>query len=81
MRRRKLCFTCQELWAPGHTCAAGKAHYIMVFSNDVEEEEEEIERGHIAGIEGDDPPPPRGEDGEISPIRGTLAPMRMLPNN
>ena len=25
LRRRKLCFTCQESWAPRHRCAAGKA--------------------------------------------------------
>ena len=38
IRKRKLCFTCQESWAPGHRCASGKVHYIEVFS-DVEEEE------------------------------------------
>ena len=44
LRRRKLCFTCQEPWAPGHKCAAGKAHYIEVFLDDEEEEAEEQER-------------------------------------
>ena len=52
LRRRKLCFTCQESWAPRHRCVAGKA------SDDEEEEDEEIERGHDAGITGDYPPPP-----------------------
>ena len=40
VRRRKLCFTCQEPWAPRNQCAAGKAHYIEVFSDSEEEEEE-----------------------------------------
>ena len=46
LRRRKLCFTCQESWAPGHRCATGKAHYIEVFSDNEEEEEGEPRRGH-----------------------------------
>ena len=28
LRKKRLCFTFQESWAPGHRCAAGKAHYI-----------------------------------------------------
>ena len=40
LRRRKLCFTYQEAWSPEHRCAAGKAHYIEVLSDDEEEEEE-----------------------------------------
>ena len=32
MRRRKLCFTCQEPWVPVHKCAKGKEHYIVFFS-------------------------------------------------
>ena len=58
LRRRNLCFTCQESWAPGHICEVGKTHYIEVFSDDEEEEEEEPEGGHSTGIVGDDPPPP-----------------------
>ena len=72
--------TCQEYWAPEHRCAAGKAHYIEVFLDDEEEDEEEQDRGHNPGIEGDDPPPPIGEDGVISPIRGTLASLGVVPN-
>jgi len=26
LRRKKLCFSCQEPWAPGHKCSKGKAH-------------------------------------------------------
>ena len=40
LRRRKLFFTCQESWAPRHRCAVVKVHYIEVFSDDDEEEEE-----------------------------------------
>ena len=39
-RKKWLCFTCQEPWAPGHRCAASKAHFIEVFSNDSGEEDE-----------------------------------------
>ena len=43
-RRRKLCFTYQEPWVPGHKCDKGKEHYIEVFSNrEVEDEEEETQ--------------------------------------
>ena len=79
MRRRKLCFTCQESGAPGHRCAVGKAHYIEVFSDDEEEEEEEPERVSSTGTVGDDPPPAGGEDGSIDTIRGTLASLRVVP--
>ena len=72
LRRRKLCFTCQESWAPGHRFAAGKAHYIKVFSDDEEEEEEEPEGGHITGIAGEDPPPPGGGMGHFLQLEGPL---------
>lgn len=39
--RRRLCFMCQEPWAPGHKCTKGKAHFIKVFS-DSEPKEEEV---------------------------------------
>jgi hypothetical protein len=40
LRRRKLCFSCQEPWVPGHRCAGkAKAHYIEVFSDSAEDEE------------------------------------------
>ena len=47
LRKKRLCFTCQESWAPGHSCAAGKAHFIEVFSEDskVEDEEDDEEAG------------------------------------
>ena len=57
LRRRKLCFTCQESWAPGHRCAAGKAHYLEVFSDDEEEEEDEPRRGHNVDTVGGEPTP------------------------
>jgi len=78
LRRRKLCFTCQESWAPRNICAVGKAHYIKVFSHDEEDEEEEPEGGHNAGITGEDTPP-RGGNGASSPIGGALASLRGVP--
>ena len=39
LRRKKLCFTCQEPWVPGHRCAGkAKAHYIEVYSDSDEDE-------------------------------------------
>ena len=73
MRRRNIGFTCKESWALGHICAAGKAHYIEVFSDDEEDEEEEPEGGHSVVIVGDYPPPPRGGSGSFAPIGGALA--------
>jgi hypothetical protein len=45
LRRRKLCFSCQEPWVPGHRCAGkAKAHYIEVFSDSGEDEEDRENR-------------------------------------
>ena len=79
LRKRKLCFTCQEPWAPGNRCAAGKAHYIEVFSDSEEEEEEEREGDNNVVAPGEDPPPPRGGNGAFSPIGGALASLRGVP--
>ena len=80
LRKKRLCFTCQDSWAPGHRCVVGKAHYIEVFS-DVEDEEEyeEPRRGHSAdNVEGD--PSPSGDgSGDFSHIGGTLAYLRGVP--
>ena len=41
LRRKKLCFSCQEPWVPGHRCSSkGKAHYIEVYSDSGDEEDE-----------------------------------------
>jgi len=41
LKKKRLCFTCQEPWAPGHRCATGKAHFIEVFSESSGEEDGE----------------------------------------
>jgi hypothetical protein len=58
LRKKKLCFSCQEPWVPRHRCSgkdkAGKAHYIEVYSdsdNDEEEEGKVQEQGHQASGE------------------------------
>ena len=60
LRRKKLCFTCQESWAPGHRCARGKEHDIEVFSNNEEEENTFFDMGGDTSIGalGENPPPP-----------------------
>jgi hypothetical protein len=46
LRRKKLCFTCQEPWVPGHRCAGkAKAHYIEVYS-DSGDDEDDLEQVH-----------------------------------
>lgn len=50
LRRRKLCFTCQEPWAPGHKCNKGKSHYIEVYSDS--DPNEEFEAAADQGDEG-----------------------------
>jgi hypothetical protein len=59
LRKNKLCFSCQEPWAPGHRCTGkdrmGKAHYIEVYSDSDSDEDEEVEQaqdqGHLASGE------------------------------
>ena len=61
MRRKKLCFTCQEPWVPGHRCAVkSKAHYIKVYlDSDGEEYEqeatEELWAAEEESLQGDTP--------------------------
>ena len=38
LRRKMLCFTCQEPYVSIHKCAKGKAQYIELFSSSEEEE-------------------------------------------
>ena len=77
LRRRKLCFTCQEPWESGHRCAVGKAHYIEVFFDS--EEEEDPKGDNNARIGGEEPPPPGGGNGAFHPIGGALASLRGVP--
>ena len=42
--------------------------------------ETEQRRDHNTNMSGDDPPLHGGEDGEISPIRSTLASLRVIPH-
>jgi hypothetical protein len=45
-RRKKLCFSCQEPWVSGYRCPGkGKAHYIEVYSDSGEEEDEQEHEG------------------------------------
>ena len=49
LKKKRLCFTCQESWAPRHRCAAGKAHFIEVFSESSgeEDEDDDVEAGGV----------------------------------
>ena len=76
LRRRKLCFTCQESWAPRHRCAVGKAHYKEVFLDVEEEEEDEPRRGHNADTAGGEPTPSGDGNREFAPIGGALTSLR-----
>jgi hypothetical protein len=48
LRRKQLCFTCEEPWNPSHKCMGrGQVHYIEVTSDNEEEED----YGQIQNIE------------------------------
>jgi hypothetical protein len=73
LRRRKLCFSCQEPWVPGHRCAGkAKAHYIEVFSDSGEDEE--------TGEQGQEEDPPMVEAEQASMGKqGTIASLSGIP--
>jgi hypothetical protein len=51
LMRKKLCFTCRDLWVPRHRCMGkGQIHYILVESNS-DEGEEEINSTPDSGLE------------------------------
>eukprot|EP00253_Pinus_taeda_P009694 PITA_09694 len=82
LKKKRLCFTCQEPWAPGHRCAAGKAHFIEVFpeSSEEEDEEDDVEAGDSHGVQGPLPPPPPATGGAaFAPTGGALAALRGVP--
>ena len=52
MRRKKLCFTCQEPWVPRHRCAGkAKAHYIEVYSDSDEDDYEQEAIEELRAVE------------------------------
>eukprot|EP00253_Pinus_taeda_P036497 PITA_36497 len=82
LKRKRLCFTCQEPWAPGHRCTAGKAHFIEVFSESSgeEDDEEDVEVGDSHAIQGPLPPPPPPKGGaSFAPTGGALAALQGVP--
>eukprot|EP00253_Pinus_taeda_P014292 PITA_14292 len=82
LKKKRLCFTCQEPWAPGHRCAAGKAHFIEVFSESSgeEDDDEDVEAGDSHAIQGPLPPPPPAADGAyFAPTGGALVALRGVP--
>eukprot|EP00253_Pinus_taeda_P002225 PITA_02225 len=82
LKKKRLCFTCQEPWAPGHRCAAGKAHFIEVFSESrgEEDEEDDVEAGDSHAVQGPLPPlPPAVGGAAFASIGGALAALRGVP--
>ena len=80
LKKKRLCFTCQEPWAPRHRCAAGKVHFIEVFSessgeeDDEDDEDDDVEAGDSHAIQGPLPPPlPAIGGASFAPTRGALA--------
>ena len=70
LRRKKLCFTCQELWVPGHRCSGKeKAYYIEAYLDSGEDEDyQDLEQGET---------PETVDEGQ--PSRGTIATMTRVP--
>eukprot|EP00253_Pinus_taeda_P027576 PITA_27576 len=82
LKKKRLCFTCQEPWAPGHRCAAGKAHVIEVFSESSgeEDDEDDVEAGDSHAVQGPlPPPPPAAGSASFAPTEGALAALRGIP--
>eukprot|EP00253_Pinus_taeda_P003165 PITA_03165 len=82
LKKKRLCFTCQESWAPGHKCATRKAHFIEVFSESSgeEEDEDDVEAEDSHAIQGPLPPPPPATSGaSFAPTGGALATLRGVP--
>ena len=73
LRRKKLCFTCQEPWIPGHRCIGkAKAHYIEVYS-DSEDNEDDPEQGtteELRATEEESPLQGESKGGAISTLSG-----------
>ena len=82
LKKKQLCFTCQESWAPGHRCVAGKAHFIEVFSksNGEEDEEDDVEARDGHAVQDTLPPPPPPAEGvAFAPTGGALVALRGVP--
>ena len=82
LKKKRLCFTCQELWAPGKRCAAGKAHFIEVFSESSgeEDEEDDVEVGDTHAAQDPLPrPPPPTVGVAFTPTGGVLAALQGVP--
>ena len=58
LRRKKLCFTCQEPWVPGHRCSGkGKDYYIDAYSDNGEDDDYHYqEQGETPGTIKEWPP-------------------------
>ena len=70
LRRKKLCFTCQEPWVPGHRCSGkGKAYYIEAYFDSGEDEDyQDQEQGET---------PETIDEGK--PSGGTIVTMTRVP--
>ena len=82
LKKKRLCFTCQESWALGHRCATGKAHFIEVFSESSGEEDEEDDVGAGDSHAAQDPlppPPPAAGGAAFAPTGGALAALQGVP--
>ena len=82
LKKKRLCFTYQESWALGYRCAAGKAHFIEVFSESSgkEDEEDDVEAGDSHATQDPLPPPPPAAGGAaFAPTGGALAALRGVP--
>ena len=82
LKKKRLCFTCQASWAPGHRCAASKARFIEVFSESSGEEDEYEDgeaRDSQTAQDHFQPPPPGAGGASFAPTGGTLAALQGVP--
>ena len=83
LKKKRLCFTYQEPSAPGHRCAASKAHFIEVFSESSgeEDDEDDVEAGDSHAVQGPLPPPPPAAGGaSFVPMEGSLQHCEEFPS-
>jgi len=82
LKKKQLCFTCQESWVPGQRCVVGKAHFIEVFSESIKEEDEEdgakARDSHVAQ-DPLPPPPPPASGAAFAPTGRALAALQGVP--
>jgi hypothetical protein len=72
LRKKNLCFSYKEHWAPGHRCMGkGNVHYIEVHSDSDEEKEVAPKQGNDQGNSTEEKPQEEANEVAIATLSGT----------